>query len=85
MRFSPSAGESKDGAVQEAIAVTRSPVFRKREDLQRYMSGLNEYRNAVMHSREMTELVEKNGEAALIWFETVLTADQDSGEEAGDE
>lgn len=53
-------------------------VFRKKDDLQRYLSGLNDYRNAVMHSRDMTELVEKNGEAALIWFETVLSADQES-------
>jgi len=53
------------------------PIFRKKEDLQRYMSGLNEYRNAVMHSRDMTELIEKNGEAALIWFETVLSVDQE--------
>jgi hypothetical protein len=55
-------------------------VFRKRPDLERYMSGLNEYRNAVMHSREMTELVEKNGEASLIWFETVLSADEEPAE-----
>jgi hypothetical protein len=34
------------------------PVIHKKDELQRYMSGLNEYRNAVMHSREMTELVE---------------------------
>ena len=61
------------------------PIFRKRDDLQRYMSGLNDYRNAVMHSREMTELVEKNGEAALIWFETVLSADQDPQENSDGE
>ncbi len=61
------------------------PVFRKRDDLQRYMSGLNEYRNAVMHSRDMTELVQKNGEAALIWFETVLSADQEEEEKDADE
>jgi hypothetical protein len=61
------------------------PVFRKKDDLQRYMSGMNEYRNAVMHSRDMTELVEKNGEAALIWFETVLSADQEPQEKSTDE
>lgn len=56
------------------------PIFRKKDQLQRYMSGLNEYRNVVMHSRQMSELTEKNGEAALIWFETVLSADQEPEE-----
>jgi len=42
------------------------------------MSGINEYRNALMHNRPMTELVEKNGEAALIWFSNVLQDEDDS-------
>ena len=53
-------------------------VFRKKDDLRRYLSGFSEYRNAVMHSREMTELVEKNGEAALIWFANVLPDEDQS-------
>jgi hypothetical protein len=50
-----------------------SVVFRKREELHRYLSGLSEYRNVIMHSRAMTELVETNGHAALIWFTSVLS------------
>jgi hypothetical protein len=55
-------------------------MFRKREDLQRYMSSLNVYRNAVMHNRPLTELERMNGEAALIWFANVLSAEDETSD-----
>jgi len=56
-------------------------VFRKKRELQQYLSGFNEYRNVVMHSREMSELVEANGRAALIWLANVLADDDEQEEE----
>lgn len=47
-------------------------VFRKKGEVQRYLAGFSEYRNVVMHNREMTELIDKNGEAAMIWLANVL-------------
>ena len=47
-------------------------IFGKKSEVQRYLSGFSEYRNVVMHNREMTELIEKNGEAAMIWLANVL-------------
>ena len=61
-------------------------IFHKKLDLQRYLSSFSEYRNALMHNREMSELVETNGKAALIWFANVLpeeaeAEDQEEGED----
>ncbi len=50
-------------------------IFRKKHELERYLSGFSEYRNALMHAREMTALVETNGMAALIWFASILPED----------
>jgi hypothetical protein len=47
-------------------------TFRKLGAFQTYCDNFNEYRNAVMHNREVSELLEKNGEAAMIWFNEVL-------------
>lgn len=51
-------------------------IFRKKHELERYLSGFSEYRNALMHTREMTELVETNGKAALIWFASILPGEE---------
>jgi len=47
-------------------------VFRKKDDVRRYLASFSEYRNVVMHNREMAELVKLNGEAALLWLTSVL-------------
>jgi hypothetical protein len=47
-------------------------VFRRKQDLQTYLTNFSEYRNSVMHNRKMTELEEKNGEASLLWLTGVL-------------
>ena len=61
------------------------PTFRKKHELQRYLTSFSEYRNAVMHNRPMTELVQKNGEAALIWFAAVLSQDEEPQEDEDNE
>lgn len=48
------------------------PVFRRKQDLNSYLEQFSEYRNCVMHSRQMSELTRMGGETAMIWFETVL-------------
>ena len=49
------------------------------------LANFSEYRNSVMHNRTMTELEEKNGEAALLWLSGVLPDKDDVGEANGDE
>ena len=60
-------------------------IFRKKQDCQRYMLSFGDYRNALMHNREMSELEEMNGRAALIWFANVLTDDDETEEDTTDE
>jgi len=61
------------------------PIFRKKGDVQRYLAGFSEYRNVVMHNREMVELIEKNGEAAMIWLANVLPDEEEQDDSDQDE
>jgi hypothetical protein len=54
-------------------------VLRKKEDFQQQMKAFSDYRNAVMHVRDMTEFVRLGGERAMIWIESVLSIDSDDG------
>ncbi len=47
-------------------------MFLRKDDFCSYLEKFCEYRNTVMHSRQMTELVKMNGEASMLWFDTVL-------------
>jgi len=70
-------------------------IFRRKQDLANHLESFSEYRNTVMHSRAMTELVRLKGDAAMIWFENVLPAqnqiattddsEEEDEEENGDE
>lgn len=53
------------------------PVFHRKVDLDRHMEAFSEFRNATMHNRPLTEIGRRAGELALIWFETVLSAESD--------
>lgn len=46
--------------------------FRNRELLNNRFDQLAELRNSIRHSRTVTEIVRKDGEAALLWFGKVL-------------
>ncbi len=59
-------------------------TFRRREDLQQHVKAFSDYRNAIMHVRDMTEFVQLGGERAMIWLESVL-ADEDIEGEDGTE
>ncbi len=60
-------------------------TFRRKVDLERHMEAFAEFRNAVMHSRELTEITKKSGELALIWLENVLPAVSGHETEEGQE
>jgi hypothetical protein len=53
------------------------PVFRRKEDVKRYLEGFSEYRNAVVHGRPITELIRLSGEASMVWLHAVLAEDED--------
>ncbi|NRB16078.1 MAG: DUF262 domain-containing protein [Rhodobacteraceae bacterium] len=46
-------------------------VFMSKEDLSKRVDQLAEMRNGIRHSRTIDEISKKDGEAALLWFETV--------------
>ena len=56
-------------------------VFRRKVDVERHMEAFSEFRNAVMHNRELTEISRRAGELALVWFRTVLPAESDESSE----
>jgi hypothetical protein len=50
------------------------PIFRNKDMLNMRFMQLAELRNAIRHSREVTGVMIKDGEAALLWFEEALAA-----------
>lgn len=50
------------------------PTFRNKDMLNMRFMQLAELRNAIRHSREVTGVMIKDGEAALLWFEETLAA-----------
>jgi hypothetical protein len=58
-------------------------TFRSKQDLQNHLRAFSEYRNAVVNSRPMSELVRMAGETAMVWFGTVLPPNE--AEEAEEE
>ncbi|MCB1078750.1 MAG: DUF262 domain-containing protein, partial [Verrucomicrobiae bacterium] len=65
-------------------------TFRRKSEFERHMEAFAEFRNAVMHNRQMTEIVRKAGDLAIVWLETVLATEEGEnnateGEEPADE
>jgi hypothetical protein len=50
------------------------PIFVNKETLTQKFDKLADLRNAIRHSRTADAITRKEGEAALIWFETVMKA-----------
>ena len=46
--------------------------FKNKEALATKFGQLAEMRNSIRHSRTLSEIARKEGEAALLWFEDVL-------------
>jgi abortive infection bacteriophage resistance protein len=48
------------------------PIFGQKPMLQSRFSQLQNIRNAVAHSRELNDVMVKDGEAAILWFSSAL-------------
>ena len=48
-------------------------VFQSRGELTKHFLALKNYRNSIKHNREMNVVEKKNGEAAVLWFDAILT------------
>lgn len=55
------------------------PFFSNKETLIQKFDKLADLRNAIRHSRSADEITRKEGEAALIWFETVMKIPRSAG------
>ncbi|HET6862481.1 MAG TPA: hypothetical protein VFH91_05520 [Pyrinomonadaceae bacterium] len=63
------------------------PFFVRRLDVERHLEAFSDFRNSLMHNRELTEISKRAGELAIVWFETTLpgTAGQEAIEEDSEE
>lgn len=48
-------------------------IFKSKGELEKYFLDLKNYRNALKHNRDMNAVEKRNGEAAVLWFEGVLS------------
>ena len=48
------------------------PFFGDQKELEKHISNINSFRNALMHSREVDIPTKKLAEASLIWFENIF-------------
>ena len=68
----------KDAQKPDHISLTtlvgrlREGRFGTRENLAVRFDQLAELRNGIRHSRAVSEVMEKDGEAAILWFQQVL-------------
>lgn len=65
--------ELQDTIVAKNIWPRFEPRFANKDALSVKFSQLAELRNAIRHSRSVSEITRKEGEAAILWFEYVLT------------
>jgi type I restriction enzyme, R subunit len=66
--------ELQDVVSSKALWPTFEPIFANREMLARRFDQLAELRNAIRHSRTVSEVTLKGGEAAIRWFGDALGA-----------
>jgi len=64
--------ELQDVMASKALWPRFEPTFRTKEMLAMRFGQLAEIRNAVRHSRTLTDVVIKDGEAAILWFNRML-------------
>jgi len=46
--------------------------FQRKEEFERHSSAYRKLRNCVQHNRKPTDIEQKNGEAAMLWFEKII-------------
>lgn len=54
--------------------------FKDKDKVLKYFEGFNNLRKAIMHSREVTELVKLEGKAAMEWFTMIIKLKNSFGE-----
>ncbi len=64
--------ELEDLIVSKAVWDLFAPVFNNKQQVQQRFGQLGDLRNAIRHNRTVSEVVRKDGEAALLWFELAL-------------
>lgn len=64
--------EVQDAIVAKALWPRFEPVFKNKESLAIKFDQLAELRNGIRHSRAVSEIARKEGEASLLWFNRVL-------------
>ena len=53
------------------------PLFHSRGEVDRHFLALKNYRNGIKHNRELNPIEKRIGEAAVLWFDGILS-EQDS-------
>lgn len=61
--------ELQDCIMNKSLWTHFEAEFTNKETLGKRFDQLSELRNAIRHSRKVTEIVEKEGEVAVLWFE----------------
>ena len=64
--------ELEDLIVSKAVWDLFAPTFNNKQQVQHRFGQLGDLRNAIRHNRTVSEVVRKDGEAALLWFELAL-------------
>jgi hypothetical protein len=66
--------ELQDVIVTKALWPQFQSRFGSKEGVAARFDQLAELRNSIRHSRSVTDIIRKDGEAALLWFKQVLTS-----------
>lgn len=48
------------------------PILVRRLDVERHLEAFSDFRNILMHNRELTEISKRAGELAIVWLETTV-------------
>jgi hypothetical protein len=64
--------ELQDTIVTKTLWPRFEPLFKNKEALVNKFDQLAEVRNGIRHSRNLSEITRKEGEAALLWFRQIL-------------
>jgi hypothetical protein len=64
--------ELQDVIINGALWIHFESKFFNKQSLATKFDQLAELRNSIRHSRALSEIVRKEGEAALLWFDKVL-------------
>jgi hypothetical protein len=66
--------------IRDYLKVIRSqwthfePIFASRSELEKHLDNISDFRNAVMHSREIGRSTRKLAEGSLIWFADIFSS-----------